>query len=108
MTVADEAAKLGHNLMESGLQSFAHLSKGTQAIADEAASFAKASYESGATALEMLASSASIEEAIRIQAEYAKSAYQRMVAGTSTFTSLYADVAKGAYAPFESIAVKAK
>ena len=53
-------------------------------------------------------SSKSLEKAIEIQSDYAKQSYESFVAEATKFGDLYAELAKEAYKPFESIVAKAK
>ncbi len=50
----------------------------------------------------------SLEKAIEIQTDYAKSAYEGFVSQATKMGELYADLAKEAYKPFETLVAKAK
>ncbi len=50
----------------------------------------------------------SLDKAIEVQTEYAKSAYEGFVAEATKLGELYADLAKEAYKPFETMLAKAK
>ena len=50
----------------------------------------------------------SLEKAIELQTEYAKTAYEGFVAQASKMGTMYADLAKETYKPFETILAKAK
>jgi hypothetical protein len=104
----DDAGKLGKEFVDTGLKSFASLSKGFQAIAVEATEYTKKSFEAGGAALEKLIAATSFEKAIEIQTDYAKQAYEGFVAQATKIGELYAEVAKDAYKPLESIVAKAK
>ena len=58
--------------------------------------------------MEKMFSAGTLESAFEVQASYAKKAYEDFVAQSTKLGSLYADMAKEAYKPFESIAVQAK
>lgn len=103
-----DAGAFGRDLMESGLKSVASLSRGAQAIIDEAADFSRKSYESGSAALEKLVSAKSLEAAFEIQSDYARHSYEGFVAEATKVGGLYADMAKEAYMPFESVIAKSK
>lgn len=98
----DNTSKMGKEAMDSMLTSFSAMTKGFQQIAAEATEFSKKSYEDGAAAMEKLVAAKSLDKAIEIQTDYAKTAYEGMVAQTSKMSELYADLAKEAYKPFES------
>lgn len=104
----EDAGKYGKEFMDTGLKSFASLSKGFQAIAVEATEYTKKSFETGSAALEKLVAAKSLEKAIEIQTDYAKTAYEGFVAETTKIGDLYAELFKDAYKPFESIVAKAK
>jgi len=94
--------------VDTALKSVGALSKGAQAIAVEVADYSKKSFEDGSAALEKLFGVKSFEKAIEVQTEYAKSAYEGFVAKATKIGELYADLAKEAYKPFESMVAKAK
>ena len=104
----EDAGVFGKEFLDSGMKSFAAVSNTAQTIATEATDYSKKSYESGAAAMEKLFSASTLESAFEVQASYAKKAYEAFVAQSTKLGSLYADMAKEAYKPFESIAVQAK
>lgn len=104
----DDAGKYGKEFVDTGLKSFASVSKGTQAIAAEAAEYSKKSFEAGSQAFEKLLSAKSFEKAIEVQLDYTKQAYEGFVAEATKLGELYADMAKEAYKPYESVVAKAK
>jgi len=98
----DEMQKLGKDNMDAAMKSFGAISKGVQAIAVEVADYSKKSFEEGSAALEKLVGAKSIEKAIEIQTDYAKTAYEGFVSGATRIGELYADLTKETYKPFES------
>ena len=104
----EDAGVYGKEFVDNGLKSFASVSKAAQAIVTEATDYTKKSYETGAATFEKLFSAKSLETAVEIQTDYAKKAYEGFVAEQSKLSSLYADMAKEAYKPFESLVAKAK
>ena len=90
------------------LKAMGALSKGTQAIAVEVADYSKKAFEDGTAALEKLFGVKSLDKAIEVQTEYAKTAYEGFVAKASKIGELYADLAKETYKPFETLMAKAK
>ena len=104
----DDAGKAGKEFVDSGLKSFAAVSKNAQAIAVEATEYSKKAFENGTSTFEKLASAKSFDKAFEIQSEYAKQAYEGFVAQATRFVELYAEMAKDAYRPFESVVAKAK
>jgi hypothetical protein len=104
----EDAGKIGKEFVDSGLKSFASLSKGWQAIAVETTEYTKKSFEAGSAALEKLVSAKSLEKAIEVQTDYAKTAYEGFVAETTKIGDLYAELFKDYYKPFESVVAKTK
>jgi len=103
----DDATKIGKEFFDTSLKSIASVSKSAQAISTEASDYAKKTLEGGSAAIEKMMSAKSIEKAMELQASYAKSAYEGFVAEATKMAELYADMAKDAYKPFESIIAKA-
>jgi hypothetical protein len=92
---------------ERGAESLASLSSGVQAIAAEATEYARKSVEAGGSFVEALFSAKSLEDAVDIQTEYVRRSYEAFVTEASRLGELYADLAKDAYKPFESLVVAA-
>jgi phasin family protein len=99
----EATGKFGQDFVDTSLKSFASVSKGAQAIAVEAGEYTRKSFETGAAAVEKVLAANSLEDALEIQTGYAKQAYEGFVAQASKLSELYADLAKEAYKPFESI-----
>lgn len=104
----EDAGKAGKEFMDTSLKSMAAMSKGVQAIAVESGEYAKKSFETGAATFEKLLGVKSLEKAIELQSDYAKTAYEGFVAQATKMGELYADLAKEAYKPFESAMAKTK
>jgi hypothetical protein len=104
----EDFQQVGKDNMDSALKSWGALSKGTQAIATEVADYSKKAFEDGTTALEKLFGVKSFDKAIEVQTEFVKTAYEGFVAEASKIGELYADLAKEAYKPFETMMAKAK
>ena len=72
----DEMQKLGKDNMDATLKSFGAFSKSLQAITVEIADFSKKVFEQSTAATEKLIGAKSLEKAIEVQTEYAKSSYE--------------------------------
>jgi phasin family protein len=94
--------------MEVTMKSAESLSKGTQAIATEVAEYSKKAFEDGSAMLEKLFGVKSLEKAIELQTEYAKTSYEGFVAKATKISEMYAGLAKESYKPFETMMAKAK
>jgi hypothetical protein len=104
----EDTTKFGKEFMDSGLKSFASLSKSLQTLAAEAGEYSKNSLETGSATLEKLVSAKSLDKAVEIQTDYVKNAYQGFVAQATRMGEVYAEMAKDAYKPFENAVAKAK
>ncbi len=103
----EDVQKLSKDNMDATMKSFGMLSKATQAIATEVADYSKKSFEDGTKVMEKLLGAKSIDKAIEIQTDYAKTAYEGFVAQATKIGELYADLAKETYKPFEAYVAKA-
>lgn len=93
--------KYSKDNVDAAMNSFGVISKGIQALAVGAADYSKKSLEQGAEALERILSATSIEQALEIQSDYIKSAYEDFIAELNRVSELYADLAKEVCRPFE-------
>lgn len=103
----EDFSSYGRDFAESSAQSLASLSSRAQAIATEATEYTRKSVEAGGEFVEALFSARSIEDAIDIQTNHFRRSYEAFVAETGRIGELYADLAKDAYKPFESLVVAA-
>ena len=108
MQTFEDAGKAGKEFMDSNLKSFASVSKSAQAISVEATEYSKKAFEAGTAAIEKLMSARSLDKAIEVQTDYARQAYEGFVAQATRMGELYAEMARDAYKPFESVVAKAK
>ena len=104
----EDLQQVGKENVDVALKSMGALSKSAQAIAVEVADYSKKSFEDGTAALEKLFGVKSLDKAIEVQTEYAKTAYEGFVAEATKLSELYTDLAKETYKPFETAMAKAK
>jgi phasin family protein len=102
----EDFQKLGKDNVDVALKQFGTVSKGWQAIATEFADYSKKSFEEGSAALEKLFGAKTLEKAIEVQSDYAKTAYEGLVAQTTKIGELYTDLAKESYKPLEGMLAK--
>ncbi len=102
----DDMQKFSKESVDASMNAFGTLSKGVQAIAVESVDYTKKAFEDGTAAMEKLFGAKSVEKAIEIQQEYAKSAYEGFVAQATKIGELYVDLAKEAYKPYEGYLAK--
>lgn len=103
----DEASKKNKEAMDTLVKSYTSVAQGWQAIATEAADYSKKSFENGLAHFEKLSGVKSIETAVELQSAFVKSSYESFVAEATKIGELYADLAKGAYKPYEAPVAKA-
>jgi phasin family protein len=82
------------------------LSKGVQQIAVEATDYSKKSLESTTAFFEKLLGAKSLDKAIELQTEYAKSSYETFVAQATKLGEIYTNITKEAFKPVEAAFAK--
>ena len=102
----EEFQKVGKDGFDAYVRSFGEMNKGLQAIAAEVTDYSKKAFEDSTRAFEQLVGAKSIEQAIEIQSQYAKKAYDTWVAEASKISEMYAAVARDAYKPVEKAVAK--
>jgi hypothetical protein len=102
----DDMQKMGKDNMDATMKSIGVMSKASQAIAAELADYSKKSFEDSTKVMEKLFGAKSLDKAIEIQADYAKTAYEGFVAQATKIGELYVDLAKESYKPFEAYMTK--
>lgn len=103
-----DAGKLGNEIADTSLKSFASVSKSMQAIAAEASEYSRRSFEQSSAAFGEMAQTRSPESAVQLQMDFAKKAYEDFVGQAARMGELYADMAKEVYKPFETLGAKAR
>ena len=98
----EEFQKVGKDGFDAAVRSFGEVNKGFQAIAAEVTDYSKKAFEDSTRAFEQLIGAKSIEQAIEIQSQYAKKAYDAYVAEVSKLGEMYVGLAKDAYKPVEA------
>jgi hypothetical protein len=73
--------------------------KGLQAIAAETTDYSKKSFEKSRAHFEKLIGVKKIDEAIQLQSDFAKSAYEDFVAQATKIGEMYSSLAKEAFKP---------
>lgn len=92
---------MGKMNMEVANKSMAEWNKGAQAIAAEASSYTKQVFEDSSAAAEKIMGAKSLEQAMELQASFAKHTYEAHLSQLNKFAELYASVAKDVYKPVE-------
>lgn len=103
---AEDFQQYGKEHFDNAVASAASLQNGAQAIAAAMGDYTKKSFEDGNAFVTRLSGVQSIDKAIEVQTDYAKSAYESFVAETHKISELYVDLAKQACKPFEGLIAK--
>jgi hypothetical protein len=106
-TNVEEIQKFGKQQFEAVTAATTSLSKGLQEIATETTDYSKKALAANTSVVEKLLGAKTVETAVQIQSEFAKSAYESFVAEVTKLGELYAKLAKEAFKPMESAYVKA-
>jgi hypothetical protein len=101
--VKDDVQKTTNATLDATNHSFERVTKGTQAIVSEIADYSKRSFENGTKTLENLLGVRSLDKAIEVQTEYARTAYEDYVTYTRKLGELYTNLAKEAVKPYEGL-----
>ncbi len=102
----EEFQKVGKDGFDAAVRSFGEMNKGFQAIAAAITDYSKKAFEDSTRAFEQLIGAKSIEQAVEIQSQYAKKAYDTYVAEMSKIGEMYVGLAKDAYKPVEAAMAK--
>ena len=97
----EDLQKVGMDNFENALKSLGAVSKSTQAIAAEVADYSKKAFDDGIHAWEQLLGVKSIDQAMQIQSQYAKRAYDNYMAEISKLGEMCMAMTRSAYAPVE-------
>ena len=103
----EDFQKFGKDQFESVSATAATLTKGVQEIAAEATEYSKKSFEESSSLMERLLGAKTLDSAVQIHSEFAKSAYESWVAKAARISELYANLAKEAFKPVEAAFAKA-
>jgi hypothetical protein len=102
----EEIQSYGKEQFETAVASVNTFQSGFQAIATAYGDYTKKSFEDGKSFVEKLSGVKSLDKAIEVQTEYAKSAYETFVAESQKIAELYANLAKQTYKPLEGLVAK--
>ena len=87
----------------SNVVASATVQNGLQAIASAYGDYTKKSFEDTKSFVEKLSGVKSLDKALEVQTEFAKSAYETFVAESQKIAGLYTDLAKQTYKPLEGM-----
>ncbi|MBM3552466.1 MAG: phasin family protein [Alphaproteobacteria bacterium] len=100
----DSVQKLGKEQFEAVSAAAAAVTKGWQSIAAETTDYSKKSFEKSRVLAEKLIAVKKLDEALQLQSDYAKGAYEDFLAEATKLGELYSSMAKEVFKPIESAA----
>jgi phasin family protein len=106
MVKVEDIQQYGKEHLETVVASATTLQNGMQSIATAYGDYTKKSFEDTRSYVEKLSGVKSLDKAIEVQAEFAKSAYETFVAESQKIAGLYTDLAKQTFKPFEGMVAK--
>src|SRR5437879_7929696 len=106
MLKVEDIQQYGKEHLETVVASATTLQNGNQTIATAYGDYTKKSFEDTKSYVEKLSGVKSLDKAIEVQTEFAKSAYETFVAESQKIAGLYADLAKQTFKPLEGIVAK--
>jgi phasin family protein len=106
MVKVEDIQQYGKEHFDTVVASAATLQTGFQAIASAYGDYTKKSFEDTKAFAEKLSGVKSLDKAIEVQTEYAKSAYETFVAESQKIAGLYSDLAKQTFKPLEGMVAK--
>ena len=104
----EDFQKLAKDNVDLVIKSFGATSSGVQAIANEVADFSKKAFEQTSAVAEKLAGAKTLDKAVEIQSDYAKTAYESFVFYDTAPTEIYTNLAKETVKPYETLVAKAQ
>jgi phasin family protein len=104
----EDIQKMSKDQFDAAAVSATALSKGFQQLATETSDFSKKSFEASSGLFEKLAGVKTLDKAIEVQTEFAKSAYETFVAQATKMSEICASIAKEVYKPVEEAIAKAQ
>jgi len=106
MVKIEDMQTYGKEQLDAAVASAQSFSTGIQAIASAYGDYSKKSFEDAKTFVEKFSGVKSLDKALEVQTEFAKSTYETFVAESQKIGELYTDLAKQAYKPFETLVAK--
>ena len=102
----EDVQKFSKEQLEAATATATTVSKSVQEIATEAGDYSKKSLETSAAFVEKLLGVKSVEKAIELQTDFAKTSYEGFVAQATKLGEMYSGLAKEAFKPVEAAFAK--
>jgi hypothetical protein len=100
----DSVQQIGKEQFEAVSAAAAAVTKGWQSIAAETTDYSKKSFEKSRLLAEKLITVKKIDEALALQTDFAKCAYEDFIAEATKIGEMYTSMAKEVFKPMESAA----
>lgn len=104
----EDIQKFGKENLDNAVKAFGAQQKSAQAIATEVADYSKKAIEAGSATFEKLAGVKTLDKAVEIQSDFAKTAYEGYVAHATKVGELFTAFAKETFKPLEGAIAKAQ
>jgi phasin family protein len=104
--IGEEYQRLSKEGFDAAVRSLGEVNKGLQAIAAEVTGYSKKAVEDSMRAFEQLIGAKSLEQAVEIQSQYTKKAYDAYMAEMSKLGEMYVGLARDAYKPVKQAAAR--
>ena len=106
MLKVEDMQQYGKEHLDTVVASATTVQTGLQAIASAYGEYTKKSFEDTKSFVEKLSGVKSLDKAMEVQTEFAKSAYETFVAESQKIAGLYTDLAKQTFKPLEGMVAK--
>ena len=106
MVKVEELQQYGKEQFDAAVASANTFSSGFQAIATAYGDYTKKSFEDTKSFVEKLSGVKSLDKVVEAQTEFARSSYETFVAESQKIASLYSDLAKQTFKPYEGLVSK--
>lgn len=103
VTSFDDVQKLSKESLERAVASFGAVQKGFQALAAEMTEASQKAFAANTAYVERLVAARTLDRAVEVQSDYARTAYEALVAEAGKVNGLLVDMAKGAVKPYEVV-----
>jgi phasin family protein len=106
MIKVEDIQQYGKQHFDTVVASASGVQNGLQAIASAYGDYTKKSFEDTKSFVEKLSGVKSLDKALEVQTEFAKSSYETFVSESQKLAGLYTDLARHTYKPLEGLVAK--
>jgi phasin family protein len=106
MIKVEDIQQYGKEHIENVVASATTVQNGLQAIASAYGDYTKKSFEDTKSFVEKLSGVKSLDKALEVQTDYAKTAYETFVAESQKIAGMYTELAKQTFKPLKGLVAK--